>query len=195
MIPASSKVTPVKSKVISVKSKMIPASSKVKPVKSKMIPDKSKVIPVKSKIIPASSKMIPALSKVIPVKSKMIPALSKVIPVKSKVTPVKSKMIPVKSDNCCISIICQVCSRINWHYRNTHWKMSPVESGEPIRLCEQKWSFKGYSHFWSRMIFIATNNSHTFKRWCRNSRSRLASFQVLEWFFHCYRLKKIFIQQ
>ena len=149
---------------------MIPASSKMKPVKSKMIPVKSKMIPVKSKMIPVKSKMIPA---------------------SSKMKPVKSKMIPVKSNNCCV----QVCSRIDWHYRNMHWKMLPVECGVPISLCEQKWSFKGYCHFWSLMIFIATNNSHTFKRWCRNNRSRLASFQVLEWFFHRYRLKKIFIQQ
>ena len=126
--------------------------------------------------------MIPALSKVIPVKSKMIPALSKVIPVKSKVIPVKlvkSKMIPVKSNNCCV----QVCSRIDWHYRNMHWKMLLVKCGVPISLCEQKWSFKFYRHFWSVMIFIATNNSHTFKRWCRNNRSRLASFQVLDYGF------------
>ena len=55
-------------------------------------------------------------------------------------------------------------------------KNVPVKSGVPIRLCEQKRSFKDYRRFRSLMNFIAVNYSHTFKRQCRNSRSRLPLF-------------------
>ena len=60
--------------------------------------------------------------------------------------------------------------------KRAHWKTSPVKSGVPIRLCEQKWSFKDYRRFRSLMNFIAVNYSHTFKRQCRNNRSRLPLF-------------------
>ena len=60
--------------------------------------------------------------------------------------------------------------------KRAHWKTSPVKSGVPIRLCEQKRSFKDYRRFWSLMNFIAVNYSHTFKRQCRNNRSRLPLF-------------------
>ena len=60
--------------------------------------------------------------------------------------------------------------------KRAHWKTSPVKSGVPIRLCEQKRGFKDYRRFRSLMNFIAVNYSHTFKRQCRNNRSRLPLF-------------------
>lgn len=48
-------------------------------------------------------------------------------------------------------------------------------SGVPIRLCKQKWCFKGYCCFQSLINLKPTNNSHTFKRQCRNKRSRFAN--------------------
>ena len=60
--------------------------------------------------------------------------------------------------------------------KRAHWKTSPVKSAVPIRLCEQKRGFKDYRRFRSLMNFIAVNYSHTFKRQCRNNRSRLPLF-------------------
>ena len=60
--------------------------------------------------------------------------------------------------------------------KRAHWKTSPVKSGVPIRLCEQKRSFKDYRRFRSLMNFIAVIYSHTFKRQCINNRSRLSLF-------------------
>ena len=60
--------------------------------------------------------------------------------------------------------------------KRAHWKTSPVKSGVPIRLWEQKRGLKDYRRFWSLMNFIAVNYSHTFKRQCSNNRSRLPLF-------------------
>ena len=71
--------------------------------------------------------------------------------------------------------------------KRAHWKTSPVKSGVPIRLCEQKRSFKDYRRFRSLMNFIAVNYSHTFKKQCRNNRSRLPLFEVLECLCQCFK--------
>ena len=60
--------------------------------------------------------------------------------------------------------------------KRAHWKTLPVKSGVAIRLCEQKRGFKDYRRFRSLMNFIAVNYSHTFKRQCRNNKSRLPLF-------------------
>ena len=91
---------------------------------------------------------------------------------------------------------------IIWHrhlhmplQKRAHWKTSPVKSGVPIRLCEQKRSFKDYRRFRSLMNFIAVNYSHTFKRQCRNNRSRLPLFYVLECLCHCYKEENVYAKR
>ena len=63
--------------------------------------------------------------------------------------------------------------------KRAHWKTSPVKSGVPIRLCEQKRSFKDYRRFRSLMNFIAVNYSHTFKRQCRNNRWLICKIKMI----------------
>ena len=60
--------------------------------------------------------------------------------------------------------------------KHAHWKTSPVKRGVPFLLCEQKRGFKDYRRFQSLMNLTALNYSHTFKRQCRNNRSRLSLF-------------------
>ena len=67
--------------------------------------------------------------------------------------------------------------------KRAHWKTSPVKSGVPIRLWEQKRGFKDYRRFWSLMNFIAVNYSHTFKRQCRNNRVGC----------HCFKCWNVFV--
>ena len=47
--------------------------------------------------------------------------------------------------------------------KRAHSKTSPVKSGVPIWLCEQKRGFKGYHRFRCLMNFIAANNSYLFQ--------------------------------